>query len=163
MQGKPGSWVELARQRGAGQNRSMVRSHVFIALTVLAGLVLSFSPASAMGPKRYHDGETQRGLASWYGSEQQGRLTADGERFDPRLFTAAHRQLPFGTIVRVTNRSNGLSVEVRINDRGPFDDDDRIIDLSAAAAGLLQMKRAGIVAVEVEVVRLGSPGRVNRG
>ena len=134
----------------------MVRPHFFIALTVLAGLVLSLSSASAFGPKRYHDGETQRGLASWYGYEQ-GRQTASGERFDPGQLTAAHRHLPFGTIVRVTNQTNGLSVDVRINDRGPWGDDDRIIDVSSAAADVLQMKRAGIVPVEIEVIRLGSP------
>jgi rare lipoprotein A len=77
--------------------------------------------------------------------------------------TAAHRHLPFGTIVRVTNRANGASVEVRINDRGPYDDDDRIIDLSSAAADALRMKGAGIVTVEIEVIRLGSPGRRGAG
>lgn len=115
-----------------------------------------------MGPKRYHEGETQRGLASWYGSEQ-GHQTSSGERFDPRKLTAAHRHLPFGTIVRVTNRTNGLSVEVRINDRGPFGDGDRIIDVSSAAADVLKMKRSGLVPVEIEVIQLGSPGRANQG
>ena len=160
MLGKRGYGVELARQRDTGQNRAMVRSCFFIVLT---GLALGLFTGCATTSQTYYDGETQRGLASWYGSEQQGRLTADGERFDQRQLTAAHRQLPFGTIVRVTNRTNGLSVEVRINDRGPFDDDDRIIDLSSAAADVLQMKRAGIVAVEVEVIRLGSPGRRSDG
>jgi rare lipoprotein A len=131
------------------------------ALVMLAGFISSFFPASAMGPKRYHTGETQRGIASWYGAEQ-GRQTASGERFDPGQLTAAHRHLPFGTIVRVTNRLNGLSVEVRINDRGPWGDGDRIIDLSSAAADVLQMKRAGTVPVEIEVLRLGSPGRANQ-
>ena len=129
---------------------------------VLAGLVLSLSPASAMGPKRYHQGETQRGYASWYGFEQ-GHRTASGERFEPNQLTAAHRHLPFGTVVRVTNRSNGLSVEVRINDRGPWGDGDRIIDVSSAAADALRMKKAGLVPVEIEVIQLGSPGRANQG
>jgi len=128
-----------------------------------AGLVLSLFTGCATTSQTFYDGETQSGLASWYGSEQQGRLTSDGERFNEHLLTAAHRHLPFGTIVRVTNRSNGLSVEVRINDRGPFDDDDRIIDVSSAAADVLQMKRAGIVPVEIEIVRLGSPARANQG
>jgi len=108
-----------------------------------------------MGPKRYHEGEKQHGLASWYGSEN-GRQTSSGERFDPHKLTAAHRHLPFGTIVRVTNRLNGLSVDVRINDRGPWGDGDRIIDLSSAAADVLQMKKAGLV--ELEVIELASPG-----
>ncbi|MCE0522909.1 MAG: septal ring lytic transglycosylase RlpA family protein [Methylacidiphilales bacterium] len=141
----------------------MLRFRFLIVLTALAGLVLSFSPAYAMGPKRYHEGETQRGLASWYGSEQRGDLTADGERFDPGQLTAAHRRLPFGTIVRVTNRTNGLSVEVRINDRGPYGDGDRIIDVSSAAADILQMKKSGVVPVEIEIIRLGSPSRANQG
>ncbi len=101
----------------------------------------------------YTPGETLRGMASWYGSEQ-GRETASGERFNPHLLTAAHRHLPFGTIVRVTNRMNGRSVEVRINDRGPFGDGHRILDLSSAAADVLQMKQCGIVPVEVEVLEL---------
>jgi rare lipoprotein A len=141
----------------------VMRHRFTFAFAVLVSLILSFSPASAFGPKRYHDGETQRGLASWYGSEHQGDLTADGETFDMHQFTAAHRHLPFGTIVRVTNRSNGLSVDVRINDRGPFGDGDRIIDVSSAAADVLQMKGAGIVPVEIEIIQLGSPARANQG
>jgi rare lipoprotein A len=131
----------------------------FIFAFVVVGLLTGCATTS----QTYYDGETQSGLASWYGSEHQGDLTADGETFDMHKFTAAHRHLPFGTIVRVTNRANGRSVEVRINDRGPFDDDDRIIDLSSAAADILQMKRSGIVAVEVEIIRLGSSGRRSDG
>ena len=129
---------------------------------VLAGFVLCLLTGCAT-TQTYYDGETLHGLASWYGHEQQGHLTADGERFNLHALTAAHRHLPFGTIVRVTNQSNGLSVDVRINDRGPFDDDDRIIDVSSAAADVLQMKRAGTVPVEVEVIRLGSPERAHEG
>lgn len=138
--------------------KSMFHRLFFIALAGL-GLLTGCATTS----QTFYDGETQSGLASWYGSEQQGHLTSDGERFNMHLLTAAHRHLPFGTIVRVTNRLNGASVEVRINDRGPFDDDDRIIDLSSAAADVLQMKKAGIVPVEIEVVRLGSPARASQG
>jgi rare lipoprotein A len=140
--------------------KGMFHRSFFIAL---AGFILILLAGCATSSQSFYDGETQNGLASWYGPEQQGHLTADGERFDEHEFTAAHRHLPFGTIVRVTNRTNGLSVEVRINDRGPFDDDDRIIDVSSAAADVLQMKRAGIVPVEIEVVRLGSSGNANQG
>jgi rare lipoprotein A len=140
---------------------SMPRFRSFLISGLLVGLVLSLSPAFAMGPRRYHEGEKQRGLASWYGLEQ-GHQTSSGEKFDPHKLTAAHRHLPFGTIVRVTNRSNGLSVEVRINDRGPFGNGDRIIDISSAAADVLQMKRSGFVLVEIEVIRLGSPGRAKK-
>jgi peptidoglycan lytic transglycosylase len=136
----------------------MVRLNTFCVAALLASFVLSLSPASAMGPKRFHEGETQRGLASWYGLEQ-GRQTSSGERFDPHKLTAAHRHLPFGTIVRVTNRANGLTVDVRINDRGPWGDGDRIIDLSSAAADVLQMKKSGLIPVEIEVIDLPSPGQ----
>lgn len=133
-----------------------------LALVARLGLVVSLLTGCATTSQTYYEGETQRGLASWYGSEQQGHLTADGERYNMHEFTAAHRHLPFGTIVRVTNRTNGASVEVRINDRGPFDG-DRIIDLSSAAADALHMKGAGIVPVDIEVVSLGAPGRTNQG
>lgn len=126
------------------------------ALTVWLFAVFS-GPVQAMGPKRFHEGETQTGLASWYGAEHQGDKTASGDVFDMHQMTAAHRYLPFGTIVRVTNRKNGLSVDVRINDRGPWGG-GRIIDVSSAAADVLQIKRVGTAPVEIEVVRLPSPG-----
>ena len=133
----------------------MVRPYL---LVVFSLIVVGFLAGCSSAPVTYHDGEMQHGLASWYGSEN-GRATASGERFNPHLLTAAHRHLPFGTIVRVTNRNNGCSVNVRINDRGPYADDDRIIDVSSAAADILQMKKAGIVPVELEIVSLGGPGR----
>jgi rare lipoprotein A len=95
----------------------------------------------------------QRGYATFYGNEAQGGPTASGERFDKRLMTAAHRTLPIGTRVRVTNTRNGRSVVVRINDRGPYGGRGRIIDLSEAAARILDMIEAGVVPVLVEVLR----------
>ena len=80
--------------------------------------------------------EVGRGLASWYGPRFHGRRTASGERFDQHALTAAHRTLPFGTVVRVHSRVNGRTVDVRINDRGPFLH-RRVIDLSRAAAEAL--------------------------
>jgi rare lipoprotein A len=94
----------------------------------------------------------QRGLATFYGAEQHGGPTASGERFDRHKLTAAHRTLPLGTRVRVTNTRNGRSVEVRINDRGPYGGHGRIIDLSEAAARRLDMIDAGVVPVVVEVL-----------
>jgi rare lipoprotein A len=94
----------------------------------------------------------ERGMATFYGDEQ-GTATASGERFDKRQLTAAHRTLPFGTRVRVTNTRNGRSVEVRINDRGPFGKHGRIIDVSEAAARRLGMIDAGVVPVTIEIVR----------
>jgi rare lipoprotein A len=95
----------------------------------------------------------QRGLATFYGDEQQGGPTASGERFDKTKLTAAHRTLPLGTRVRVTNTRNGRSVDVRINDRGPYGNRSRIIDLSEAAARRLDMIEAGVVPVVVEVLK----------
>jgi rare lipoprotein A len=86
--------------------------------------------------------EFQRGTASWYGPRFNGRRTASGERFDMREFTAAHRTLPFGTLVRVHSLVNGRDVDVRITDRGPYAG-NRIIDLSRAAAEELGMLGLG--------------------
>jgi rare lipoprotein A len=87
--------------------------------------------------------ELERGAASWYGLQFHGRRTANGERFDMRALTAAHKTLPFGTRVRVRSLVNGREVDVRINDRGPYVG-GRIIDLSHAAAEALDMLGTGI-------------------
>ncbi len=102
-----------------------------------------------------HEGSaraSQVGQASWYGGKFHGRKTASGERFNKRALTAAHRQLRFGTKVRVTNLSNGKSVIVRINDRGPFGKRKRIIDLSEAAAEAIGMKQSGVAKVRLDVL-----------
>jgi rare lipoprotein A len=90
------------------------------------------------------------GMASYYGSES-GSRTASGARFVPGAMTAAHRTLPFGTKVRVTNKHNGRSVVVTINDRGPFIR-GRIIDLSSGAAGVIGMRSSGVAPVSMEVL-----------
>ena len=95
---------------------------------------------------------SETGLASWYGRPYHGRTTASGERYDMHELTAAHRTLPFGTMVRVVNLENGRKIKVRITDRGPFVE-GRIIDLSRAAARRLQMVDAGVVRVKLVVVR----------
>ena len=97
-------------------------------------------------------------MASWYGEEFAGRPTANGEIFDPQTMTAAHRSLPFGTILDVTNLKNGRSTRVRINDRGPFVG-NRIIDLSYAAARSLDMVEDGVSRVRLDIVRLGRGDR----
>ena len=94
---------------------------------------------------------TYEGKASWYGREQQGQLTANGERFNMHDLTAAHRTLHMNTHVRVTNLRNGRQVIVRINDRGPYGR-GRIIDVSQAAAERLGMLDAGVVPVRLEVL-----------
>jgi rare lipoprotein A len=96
--------------------------------------------------------EVQVGYATWYGGRLSGRRTASGERFDPRQMTAAHRTLPFGTWVDVRWTETGQSVRVRITDRGPFGHEDRIIDLSRAAAQALGILKRGTVQVELRVV-----------
>ena len=98
--------------------------------------------------------EVVQGAASWYGPGFYGRTTANGERFSKGTLTAAHRTLPFGTKVRVTNLSNGRSVVVRINDRGPFKH-HRVIDLAHGAASQLQMMQAGEVPVTLEILAKG--------
>jgi rare lipoprotein A len=96
--------------------------------------------------------EVQVGYATWYGRAFAGRKTASGERFDPRQMTAAHRGLPFGTWVEVKRIDTGDTVRVRITDRGPFGHEDRIIDLSRAAAEKIGLLKAGLTRVEVRVV-----------
>jgi rare lipoprotein A len=93
----------------------------------------------------------QVGLASWYGDQEQGRLTASGQRFDARKLTAAHRTLPLDTKVKVTNLENGKSVEVKVNDRGPYIP-GRVLDLSTEAAKLLGMEKQGLALVRIEVL-----------
>ena len=89
------------------------------------------------------------GVASWY---KMGKITANGERFNPNGLTAAHRSLPFGTRVRVTNLRNGRKVVVRINDRGPFVK-GRIIDLAYGAARKIGLHRSGVARVKLEIIR----------
>lgn len=122
-----------------------------IALTLAACLILACGGGTGYlrSPER---GQTQSGKASWYGGKFHDRKTASGERFNKRAMTAAHRQLPFGTKVRVTNLNNNKSVVVRINDRGPNGRRERIIDLSEAAAEAIGMKQAGVVRIKLEVL-----------
>lgn len=95
------------------------------------------------------------GSATYYSNKFAGRKTASGSTYDPREFTAAHRKLPFGTVLRVVRRDNGKTTYVRVTDRGPFGSRKRIVDLSRAAAEELDMLRDGVVKVRVEVVSYG--------
>ena len=107
------------------------------------------APADEIIPESAEPILLETGLASWYGPRFHGKLTASGEVFNQERFTAAHRTLPWGSRVKVTNLANGKSVEVRINDRGPFAK-GRIIDVSRAAARALGMLQAGIAKVRIE-------------
>jgi len=116
----------------------------------LLALALVAAGCATAGPKVAR-GHTERGVASWYGPGFHGRATASGEPFDTQSLTAAHRTLPFDTIVEVMNLDNGLSTTVRINDRGPFAK-RRIIDLSNAAAQAIGMIGSGTARVELRVL-----------
>ena len=107
------------------------------------------APAVARIPEPSQPTTMETGLASWYGPKFHGKLTASGEVFNQEKFTAAHPTLPWGSRVKVTNLDNGKSVDVRINDRGPFKR-GRIIDVSRAAARALGMVGRGITTVRVE-------------
>ncbi len=95
------------------------------------------------------------GEATYYADSLAGHHTANGDRYDPNAFTAAHRNLPFGSVLRVTRQPGGPTVYVRVNDRGPFGSSKRILNVSKAAARELGMLRAGVVRVRVEVVAMG--------
>ena len=133
------------------------------ALTTIAGLPAESAVVGTESEKQTTEEETAsnkrgrktrrtiRGKASFYGYDGSGNKTASGERFNPEKLTAAHRSLPFGTKVRVTNVNNGRSVVVRINDRGPFIG-GRIIDLSHRAARVIQMIGRGVAPVKIEIL-----------
>ena len=112
-------------------------------------------PTQSTEAKRWHD--KVHGVASWYGGVFNGRLTASGERFNMYAMTACHPTLPFGSLVRVVNRSNHRTVVVRITDRGDLVEEGRIIDLSYGAAEKLGMTWAGLAKVDLEVLTLGKP------
>ena len=122
-------------------------------VTLICALWLALLLCGCAGSRaaRRSSGSCERGQASWYGGHFHGRDTASGETYDKEALTAAHPRLAFGTVVRVTNEKNGWSVNVRINDRGPFAK-GRIIDVSEAAARQLGMIGDGVVPVSVRIV-----------
>jgi rare lipoprotein A len=112
---------------------------------------------AAGNPKPHEGGQVyEEGKASWYGAPFHGRQASNGETYDMYKFTAAHRTLPFNTMVRVTNTTNGKSTTVRITDRGPFVD-NRIIDLSYAAAKQIESIGPGVVTVQLEILSAIDP------
>ena len=126
-------------------------------MTLLAFILAAYGCATA--PKVRTLPQTDlHGVASWYGQEFAGRTTANGEIFDPLLFTAAHRTLPFGTVVDVQNPKTHESVRVRINDRGPYIG-GRMIDLSYAAAQQIGLIEPGSGEVDLVVVKIGNGER----
>jgi rare lipoprotein A len=134
-----------------------MRTHHFIALALAILLVGGCADRSDSPPSDEQKSErqqtfSQRGKASFYARMHHGQRTANGETHDQNALVAAHRSLPFGTHVRVTNLNNGKQVTVRINDRGPFRR-GRIIDLSRAAAKQLDMLERGVVTVRIETLK----------
>lgn len=150
----------------------MVRGTPFV-LPILLVLLVGFGVGCGGGaeagrgvasPANAAEGAEERGEASYYSDKLAGRSTASGEPYDPKELTAAHKTLPFGTIVRVTRVSNGQSVEVRINDRGPHKK-GRIVDLSRKAAEEIGLVRAGVADVVLRVVKMApakAPKRARR-
>jgi rare lipoprotein A len=107
--------------------------------------------APAAAPAATAAAGVESGKLAWYGRKFAGRRTASGEHFDPDALTMAHKTLPFGTLVKVTNSKNKKSVTLRVNDRGPTQA-DRVGDVSLAAARALGMTRSGVIDAELEVV-----------
>src|SRR5262245_53957708 len=124
-----------------------------LALTLSAGVCVAASkPDTAKThPAKQTNPKAQIGPASWYGKAFHGRPTASGESYDMFQFTAAHKTLPLGTIVKVTNLRNGKWVVCRVNDRGPYVG-NRIIDVSYGAAQMLSFRARGVEKVKIEIL-----------
>jgi len=137
--------------------RSLPARYRPVLLGALAlSVALAFLSGCGSAPRGPQPRVVERGVASWYGPKFQGRATASGERYDMYAMTAAHRSLPFGTVLEVRNLDNGKTCRVRVNDRGPFVR-GRVVDLSLAAARELDMVGPGTARVELAVVSTGMP------
>ena len=124
-----------------------------VSLVALTALFVGVTTSHAELSRRANDAAFQQvGTASWYGPGFHGKRTASGERFDQNALTAAHRKLPLGSVVKVTNLDNGRSIVVAINDRGPYTK-GRVIDLSKGAARKLGIVDDGIAKVRIEATR----------
>jgi rare lipoprotein A len=148
--------VTLERRGERGERRGVTAGFFSALRSPVSALIIFFAyscATTAPAPQPQIPQETH-GIASWYGEEFAGRTTANGEIFDPMLLTAAHRTLPFGTIVDVKSSTTGQTVRVRINDRGPFVG-NRMIDLSFAAAQQIGLVDPGSGEVDVLVVAMG--------
>ncbi|MDF1751246.1 MAG: septal ring lytic transglycosylase RlpA family protein [Verrucomicrobiales bacterium] len=123
------------------KSNQLFRTAALAVVSLISGFLIAAEP-----------GEVLKGQASFYSKGFVGKKTASGELYDPASLTAAHRTLPFGTMVHVTNLKNGKTVVVRINNRGPFTKNNRIIDLSLAAAEKVAMTKDGVVDVKVVIL-----------
>jgi rare lipoprotein A len=131
--------------------RSLILAPLVAAMMSPLLFVSGIARDGAAGYRPVPHNWTQEGKASWYGRWHAGKKMASGQPFDPNRYTAAHRRLPLGTKIRVTNLQTDRSVIVTITDRGPYVG-HRIIDVSAAAANRLGMKRSGTAKVRLEMV-----------
>ena len=144
-----------ANKRPLRVARAALRRGIVFSATL--ALVLAILPAGPAGADEYDT----RGRASWYGTTAHGKQTANGEVFDKHALTAAHKTLPFGTVLRVFNLRNKRHTLVRVNDRGPFVQ-GRIVDVSRRAAKQLKMMRAGVASVAIEVISNARGEPLNR-
>jgi rare lipoprotein A len=136
--------------------RPFIVAAVGVALAAISAHVLAQgTPAPAAATSSSATDAAQSGRLAWYGRKFAGHRTASGERYDPDALTMAHRTLPFGTRVRVTNPASKRSVVLRVNDRGPTQA-DRVGDVSLAAAKRLGMTRAGVIDAELTVISTGA-------
>ncbi|MDX1631812.1 MAG: septal ring lytic transglycosylase RlpA family protein [Thermoanaerobaculia bacterium] len=142
-------WWRRRRRREGGGGSAMIPAVALLLLLPAIGC----GPGRE-GPRARPEGWSQKGTASWYGKPFHGRRTANGETYDMYALTAAHRTLPFGTVLRVENLDNGREVTVRVNDRGPFVR-GRILDLSYGAARRLGMDVSGLARVRITVIDRG--------
>ncbi|MBA3916117.1 MAG: septal ring lytic transglycosylase RlpA family protein [Acidobacteriales bacterium] len=145
-----GLLLVLLTVASAGAAQAPIRSSEYPALN--ARQQAAEAPKPPASPKPY-----QVGKASWYGEDFDGKTTASGEPFNMYDMTAAHRELPLGTLVKVTNLHNGKVVVVRVNDRGPMIP-GRIIDLSYSAASALNFRSKGVQRVRIDLIKAQSNG-----
>ncbi len=133
--------------------KNMKKSNLIFTAFIL-NLLIGCSSTSAEGTNKtmaYSKSHELTGLASWYSEKFHGKRTASGERYDKDAFTAAHKSLPFGTVVRVTNTANAKTVDVKINDRGPFVK-GRVIDLSQKAFEQIGNIKEGVAPIKIEII-----------
>lgn len=143
------STTHLTTNKKSGSSSSSSKSSGSKSST--SGSTSKSSTSGSSSSSSKSTGKVEKGQASYYADKFHGKATASGEKYDKTKLTGAHRTLAFGTVVRVTNTANGKSVDVRINDRGPFKA-GRVVDVSRAAAEKLGMIQAGVINCTVEVI-----------
>ena len=127
-----------------------MKTYFLIISVALLQIQLSFAASLS----DYHLGYKENGQASYYGKQFHGRTTANGEKYNMYALTAAHKTIPFNSLIKVTDKATGKQVIVRVNDRGPFVK-GRVLDLSLGAAREIDMIKKGVADIEIEVIRLG--------